>query len=70
MNMDLKPKILEFLYDQVQSGMIPQIRKNMLQEFEAFIVSILAEIETSKSAERMQQVVQVQKEESDEKNSK
>jgi len=51
--MDLKSKILTFLYEQVSLGKIPQIRKGMVEDFEQFVTSILSEREISRSTKRM-----------------
>lgn len=51
--MDLKTKILEFLYRQVSKNNINQIRKGMCEEFEEFILAVLAEQETKNAATRM-----------------
>lgn len=51
--MGLKEKILVFLYEQVQEKKIPQIKPNMVEDFEKFIVSLLAEQEAYESAHRM-----------------
>ena len=51
--MELKTKILEFLYEQVGKNALPHIRKGTVEDFEEFILKILAEQEESKVANRM-----------------
>lgn len=54
----LRQRILDFLYEQVKSNKISQIKKGMVEEFEAFIEGIFAEKEAAKSAERVLQTRQ------------
>ena len=52
----MRSRILEFLYKQVTEKKIPVIKTGMVEDFEAFIVSILADEQARKSAERMKAV--------------
>lgn len=51
---DLRTKVLNFLYSQVEENKISQIKKNMVQDFEHFITSILEEAEAERITTRMQ----------------
>lgn len=51
--MDLKIKILEFLHQQLNKNNLTNIRKGMCEDVEAFILSILAEVEEQKVANKM-----------------
>lgn len=51
---NIKPKSLDFLYKWVSENKIPQIKKGMVEDLEAFAVAMLAEVESARSAERMQ----------------
>ena len=59
--MNLKAKILEFLYEQVTTNKIPQIKKGLVEDLEKFVTSVLAEREMSQASQRMRN--QVSKEE-------
>lgn len=50
---DLKSKILDFLYGQVQKGSVGHIRRGMVEDFEAFILSVLANEEESRVVTKM-----------------
>lgn len=50
----MRNKILAFLYEQVNQGKIPQIRKGMLEDFEKFVTDLLAEDELTRSSTQMQ----------------
>jgi hypothetical protein len=52
--MNTKQKILEFLYSQIQKNNIAQIRKGMVEDFEAFILTVMADIEAHRAAQRME----------------
>ena len=49
----IREKILDFLYDQVQKGMIPHIKKGMVEEIEHFISTLLEEQQVKQAVERM-----------------
>lgn len=50
---ELRIKILSFLYKQVEQGKIPHIRKGMPEDLEAFVLSVMSEVEALKSAAKM-----------------
>lgn len=52
--MNLKQHILDFLYNQVQKNNIPQIRKGMVEDVEAFILTLIAQEEARQAAFRME----------------
>ena len=54
MQSDLKVKCLEHLYSQISEGNIPNIRKGMVEDLEAFIESIRAEEQARQMAKRME----------------
>jgi len=49
----LKIKTLEFLHGWLNDNKIAQIRKGMPEDLENLILSIIADAETQRSAERM-----------------
>lgn len=49
-----KTKALEFLYGWTNRNLIPQIKKGMVEELEAFILSVMADDASRRSAIRMQ----------------
>lgn len=49
----MKNKILDFLYTQVSKNNISHIRKGMVEEFESFILGLIAETESLKYADKM-----------------
>ena len=51
--MNLRSKVLEFLYEQVSSNKIPQIKKGQVQDLEEFIMKILAKEQETKVADKM-----------------
>ena len=53
---NLRSKILGFLYEQVDQGKIPNIRKGMAEDFEVFVTNLLSDREVHKSADRMKAV--------------
>ena len=54
MQTDTKSKCLEFLYAQVSKGNMPQIRKGMVEDLEAFIEEMRADEQAEQMAKRMQ----------------
>lgn len=50
----LKAKCLQFLYGQVSKGNMPQIRKGMVEDLEAFIEGMRVEEQAEQMAKRMQ----------------
>lgn len=52
-NDKLKQEILSLLYQWVTDKKIPQIRGGMVEDLEAFTLSVLAQKELKVSAERM-----------------
>ena len=50
---DIKEQILQFLYKQVQKNKIPNINKGMVEELEAFVMALIADAESRRSADRM-----------------
>ena len=51
--MNLKGKILDFLYKQAEDNKIPYIKKGMVEDLEQFVTGILADVDAQKSADRM-----------------
>lgn len=51
--MQLRQKILDFLYKQVEDNKIPHIRKGMPEDFEKFIVSLFEDVQVTTAADRM-----------------
>lgn len=49
----LRKKVLEFLYDQVNQGKIPHIRKGMVEDLEVFVTSVLEEQQVKQVSDRM-----------------
>lgn len=60
MQTDTKSKCLEFLYAQVSKGNMPQIRKGMVEDLEAFIEGMRAEEQARAMAKRMELEAQEQ----------
>ena len=56
--MNLKAKILEFLYEQVSTNKIPHLKRGMAEDLEAFIMKILAEQQAVTVANKMAASVQ------------
>lgn len=54
MEKDLKSKCLDFLYEQVSKGYMPQIRKGQVEDLLSFIESLRAEEQAKQMAKRMQ----------------
>lgn len=54
MGTGIKNRCLEFLYAQVSKGNMPQIRKGMVEDLEAFIEGIRAEDQSKRITDRMQ----------------
>lgn len=54
---DLKERVLQFLYKQVEDNKIPNIRKGMVEDFEGFVLAELARVESNKLAARLEQAV-------------
>ena len=50
----LQQRALNFLYDQVQSNKIPQIKKGMVDDLVGFVESILAEQEAKSIAFKLE----------------
>ena len=65
--MNLKSRILEFLYEQVSTNKIPHLKRGMAEDLEAFIMKILAEQQAVKAANRMTASVQEDLNENDSK---
>lgn len=51
--MSLKNRTLDFLYDMVNEGHIPVIKKGMVERFERFVEKELADAETKRVARKM-----------------
>lgn len=52
----LKAKCLQFLYGQVSKGNMPQIRKGMVEDLEAFIEGMRSEEQAKQMAKRFEQI--------------
>lgn len=61
--MDLKTKVMQFLYKWTTEGKIPHIRKGMVEELEAFITDEQAKLEAERAAESMMAQQEVAKQE-------
>jgi hypothetical protein len=48
-----KSKALEFLYQWTNRNVIAQVKKGMVEELEAFVLSVMAEDASQRSALRM-----------------
>lgn len=68
--MDLKGRILEFLYEQVQANQIPHIRKGLVESLEQFVIAELAAAESARLSEKMRRQAQTLEEPTSEENSK
>lgn len=56
MQNDIKSKCLEFLYGQVSKGNMPQIRKGMVEDLEAFVEGLRAAEQAQQMAKRFEQI--------------
>ena len=54
MDNSIKSKCLEFLYNQVSKGNMPQIRKGMVEDLEAFVEGLKAQAQAEQMAKRLQ----------------
>ena len=63
---EIKIKVLEFLYKWTQDSKLPHIRKGMVEDLEAFVLSFLNEAQAQQTANRVANTLE---ESSDEKNS-
>lgn len=54
MDNSIKSKCLEFLYSQVSKGNMPQIRKGMVEDLEAFVEGLKAQAQAEQMAKRLQ----------------
>lgn len=54
MENSLKSKCLDFLYAQVTKGNMPQIRKGMVEDLEAFIEGLRAKDQADQMAKRLE----------------
>lgn len=54
MDNSIKSKCLEFLYAQVSKGNMPQIRKGMVEDLEAFVEGLKAQAQAEQMAKRLQ----------------
>lgn len=54
MDNSIKSKCLDFLYAQVSKGNMPQIRKGMVEDLEAFVEGLKAQAQAEQMAKRLQ----------------
>ncbi len=54
MDNSIKSKCLEFLYSQVSKGNMPQIRKGMVEDLEAFVEGLKAKDQAEQMAKRLE----------------
>lgn len=54
MDNSIKSKCLDFLYAQVSKGNMPQIRKGMVEDLEAFVEGLKAQTQAEQMAKRLQ----------------
>lgn len=54
MDNSIKSKCLEFLYNQVSKGNMPQIRKGMVEDLEAFVEGLKAKDQADQMAKRLE----------------
>lgn len=66
MDNSIKSKCLEFLYAQVSKGNMPQIRKGMVEDLEAFVEGLKAQAQAEQMAKRLQLTAEQAAEKKDE----